>query len=190
MTTTTIETRDHPLGSRTLNSLALLGVSLSLAIAFYYQLAFGELPCPLCQLQRAGLMLIGLGFLLNVRFGIRSGHYGIVLLGALATGAISVRQMFLHIAPGTGVYGSPLLGLHFYTWAAITAALTVLFVAVMLGLRSCEHPSSDSKTGWLGKLAIGVFVALIAANLVSTLLECGFGECAADPQAYQWLSGH
>src|SRR5215472_10589130 len=40
--------------SAILNMLGLLGISSALAVAFYYQLAFGELPCPLCLLQRAG----------------------------------------------------------------------------------------------------------------------------------------
>ena len=33
--------------------------------------------------QRAGIILIGIGFLLNMRFGIRSAHYAIGLLGAV-----------------------------------------------------------------------------------------------------------
>jgi disulfide bond formation protein DsbB len=175
--------------SRNLNSLALLGVCLALGIAFYYQLAFGELPCPLCLLQRAGLILIGIGLALNVRFGVRGLHYGAVLVAAVATGAIAVRQVLLHIVPGTGAYGSSLLGLHFYTWAAIASIVVVVFVALMLLLPGDERsgsPSNDINT--MGKIAIALFLVMIAANLASTLLECGFGQCADDPVVYQWLS--
>ena len=55
--------------SRALNALALLGVCGVLLAAFYWQIARGELPCPLCLLQRAALLGAGLGFMLNVRFG-------------------------------------------------------------------------------------------------------------------------
>ncbi|MGE8177301.1 MULTISPECIES: disulfide bond formation protein B [Pseudomonas] len=54
-----------------LNILGLLGVSLSLVIAFYYQLFWHELPCPVCVLQRLSMIIIGSGFLMNVRFGVR-----------------------------------------------------------------------------------------------------------------------
>ncbi|KVC71732.1 disulfide bond formation protein B [Burkholderia ubonensis] len=176
--------------SRTLNSVALLGICLAMCIAFYYQLALGELPCPLCLLQRAGLILIGLGFMLNVRFGVRNAHYGLVLLAALATGMIATRQVLLHITPGSGVYGSALLGLHFYTWAAITAVFTVLFVAVMLMLPRREQPTSPRRVDRLGKAGIALFFILIAANLGSTLLECGYGQCADNPVVYQWMGSH
>ena len=52
-----------------LNLLGLLGVNAVLLVAFYYQLAQGELPCPLCLLQRAGFVAAGIGFLLNLRCG-------------------------------------------------------------------------------------------------------------------------
>ncbi|OJA84451.1 disulfide bond formation protein B [Burkholderia ubonensis] len=173
--------------SQNLNCFALLGVCAALGVAFYYQLALGELPCPLCLLQRAGLILIGIGFALNVRFGIRSAHYGLVLIAALGTGGIALRQVFLHIAPGSGAYGSAFLGLHFYTWAAITAVLTILFVAIMLFLQSREQPRSTVRANWLGNAAVVAFAMLIAANLFSTLLECGLGQCADNPIAYEWL---
>ncbi|QRR07533.1 disulfide bond formation protein B [Burkholderia sp. MS455] len=187
--TNTAPRHERTWSSQNLNGLALLGVCLTLCIAFYYQFSLGELPCPLCLLQRVGLVLIGLGLVQNVCFGIRSAHYGMILVGALTTGAIALRQVLLHITPGSGAYGSSFLGLHFYTWAAITAVLTVLFVAGMLVLRSWEHPESQ-KINILGKVATGIFVAIVAANLLSTLVECGFGQCDDNPTVYQWLSNH
>ena len=38
--------------TRGLSVLALFALSFVLATAFYYQFALGELPCPLCALQR------------------------------------------------------------------------------------------------------------------------------------------
>ncbi|OZA78931.1 MAG: hypothetical protein B7X76_09550, partial [Azorhizobium sp. 39-67-5] len=49
-----------PALSRTLNALGLLGVCAVLAVAFFDQLVFGDLPCPLCLLQRAGFVLSAL----------------------------------------------------------------------------------------------------------------------------------
>jgi disulfide bond formation protein DsbB len=44
-----------------LNALGLLAVSVVLLFAFVDQLVYGDLPCPLCILQRAGLVAAGFG---------------------------------------------------------------------------------------------------------------------------------
>ncbi|WPB58564.1 disulfide bond formation protein B [Xylophilus sp. GOD-11R] len=175
-----------------LNLAGLVGISLCLCVAFYYQLVRSELPCPLCLLQRAGLILVGLGFLFNIRMGIRNTHYAMALVGAVTTGAIALRQVFLHIEPGNVGYGSSFLGLHFYTWALVASVLLVLAVALMMSLghwgpvlQPALHGLSVSRI--LEKFVAIVFVALIAGNLVSTVVECGAGQCADDPKVYEML---
>lgn len=169
-----------------LNVLGLYAICATLLVAFYYQLVKSELPCPLCLLQRVGMLLIGFGFLFNVRFGVRNRHYGISLLGAVVAGAVGMRQVFLHITPGDAGYGSPFLGLHFYTWTVVASLLVVVAVALMMmlkegGSREAPHFSLVGKAGAL------LFTALIAANLVSTVLECGGGQCDDNPTFYQLL---
>ncbi|AJY11588.1 disulfide bond formation protein B [Burkholderia dolosa] len=172
---------------RSLNALALLGIDAALLLAFYYQLVLHELPCPLCLLQRAGLILIGLGFTLNIHFGARATHYGLVVVSAIATGAVALRQVLLHIAPGTGSYGSTLWGFHFYTWAAIAASLTVLYVAALLALRRVDATPARGVGKIFNHVAVAVFAILIVANLASTLLECGVGQCDDNPVRYELL---
>ena len=46
------------------NQLALLAVIGVLSYAFFDQLYFGELPCPLCLMQRMGFAIIFLGALI------------------------------------------------------------------------------------------------------------------------------
>ncbi|WP_447745306.1 disulfide bond formation protein B [Pseudomonas nicosulfuronedens] len=169
-----------------LNVLALYAICAVLLVAFYYQLWKFELPCPLCLLQRVGMLLIGFGFLFNVRFGVRNRHYAMTLLGALVAGSVGMRQVFLHITPGDAGYGSPFLGLHFYTWTVVASLLVIVAVALMMALKeggSRETPHFS----FLGKLAALLFIVLIAANLVSTVLECGGGQCDDNPTFYQLL---
>lgn len=171
-----------------LNALGLYAISLALIIAFYYQLVKLELPCPLCLLQRAGMMLIGLGFLFNLRFGLRSRHYAMALIGCVVTGVIATRQVLLHIKPGDAGYGSALLGLHFYTWALVASVLAILGIAVMMMLRrELVPPGAELRLSLFSKTAIGLFILLTAANLVSTVLECGGGQCADNPVRYELL---
>ena len=173
-----------------LNVFALFGVSFMLLFAFAWQFVVGELPCPLCYLQRAGFVACGTGFLLNVRFGVAPAHYGVAILGAVGGASASTRQVFLHIAPGTGSYGSPFLGLHFYTWALIGFVVAVIFCAAMLVVYGSHDRASgdgDSATG-LAKLSMLVFALLVASNIAVGFAQCGVGPCTDNPTGY-WLFG-
>ena len=178
--------------SRLLNLVGLLGVSLVLLVAFYYQLVLYEIPCPLCLLQRGCFVALGIGFALNLRCGSSRAHYAMMLISALAGAGTAGRQVLAHIAPGDPGYGVDLLGLHFYSWALIAFAGAIFYVAVMLVL--VLEPAEPGR-GAAGKapslparLTQWLFVLVVAGNLVSTLLECGFGACADNPTRYEWLS--
>ncbi|MDX7988559.1 disulfide bond formation protein B [Xenorhabdus sp. 12] len=172
----------------TLNILGLFGISVILIVAFYYQLARFELPCPLCLLQRAGIIMIGFGFLFNIYFGVKNAHYSLSILGCIVTGFVAMRQVSLHILPGDTGYGSTFFGLHFYTWAAILSILTVIAIAIIMPLKAGNTDSAKYTPPALGKIAMGLFALLIAANLVSTVLECGSGQCDDNPTFYQLLN--
>ena len=170
-----------------LNLLALLAICGSLIAAFYYQIAFNELPCPLCQLQRVALTLAGIGMLLNIRFGASNIHYAMILASALVGAATSMRQILLHIAPGDQGYGSALFGLHFYTWGFISFVVMIAFCALMLCID--RQPNKLSNRGTSGVIATGVillFFALAAANTVSSVMVCQFGPCPDNPTQYLW----
>ncbi len=169
-----------------LNTLALALITAVLGGAFVEQIVFGELPCPLCLLQRAGLIAVGLGFLLNLRFGIHPLHYGVALFGALVGAATSVRQILLHIAPGDPGFSKAVFGYHLYTWSFVTFVCIMLGIAGLLCLckpGQTERPFNSRLAG-LSSLA---FLLIVAANLMSTLLECGLTQCGDDPTSYLWL---
>ncbi|MET3590467.1 disulfide bond formation protein DsbB [Bartonella silvatica] len=172
-----------------MNTLGLIGLSVALAVAFYYQLVKFELPCPLCLLQRVGLMLAGCGFLLNIHYKVKNTHYGMVILGCMVTSIVAARQVFLHITPDDLGYGSTFFGLHFYTWAFIISVLCILAVAFLMILGELAHKfKAFSPFPLLSRTASFLFIFLIAANLFSTILECGGGQCADDPVEYELLS--
>lgn len=171
-----------------LNTLGLAGICAVLAFAFAWQVAFDEIPCPLCLLQRTGFALVGVGFMLNVRFGSSPRNYGIIIISALAGAFAAGRQTLLHIGPMDAGYGSPFLGLHFYTWAFIAFMGTIAYCALLLMIdRAQTATSTHAAPNLLGRLIIGLFLALVAGNAISTLLECGFGACPDDPTGYLWL---
>ena len=172
--------------ARNLNIVALLGLSGVLAVAFTYQLALGELPCPLCLLQRMAFVAAGLGVALNIAVGPRPAHYGMIIISAALGMALSGRQILLHIVPGTGAFGSPLFGLHFYSWAFVAFAIMVAAAGVML-LMERQFEPQDGRERLRGAAAVAVylFLAIALGNALSTFAECELGLCPDDPTAYQ-----
>src|SRR5262245_46638520 len=116
----------------TLNVLGLYAVALVLAGAFAAQLLLGELPCPLCMLQRIQFAMLAVGPILNVRFGPRPSHYALSLFAAVAGAAFATRQILLHILPGDPGYGTALFGYHYYTGALIGFAAAILLLSAVL----------------------------------------------------------
>lgn len=182
-----------PETSRSLNALGLLAVCLVLILAYAYQLALDELPCPLCLLQRVGFVAVGFGLGLNLLYGARPRNYALVLIAAVFGGSVSIRQILLHIVPGTGHYGSAVLGLHYYTWAGICFFLIILGTAIMLlsegQYRTAAASENEPRFGnsMLAKIAFLLMLGLAVANALSTLLECGPGICADPPTSYELI---
>ena len=176
--------------SRLLNALALIALDTVLVLAFVDQLWFSELPCPLCMLQRAGFFAAGFGIALNLFFGPKPSHYGIAILGAVAGGCMSMRQILLHIVPGTGSYGDAIFGLHLYTWAFIAFGLMIVGCAVML-LDDRQFSRAEPVSRRLKVLpltALLMFLVLAVGNVVSTVAICGAGFCPENPTHYLLFS--
>ena len=171
--------------------LGVLGISLSLLAAFAMQFILGELPCPLCMLQRVALTLCGFGFLLNLRFGSQPLHYGVTIMSAMFGMFVASRQVLLHIVPGSGAYGSTVLGLHLYTWSE------VLFLAVIGGcavLMMLEGRGAAPDEAASGRRFEGVYrvigwllIIVTLSNAINSFLQCGPIECADNPAGY-WIT--
>lgn len=173
--------------------LAYIGV-LSGAM-FYFQFGLAELPCPLCILQRMGMMLSSLGALYIVVQAMRgtltaSGYMtglGLAILGALLGASISTRQILLHINPTDPGYGGAVLNLHLYTWALVSFIVVLVFAGVLLMFGTDFEPvAPDAQIGrvitWV---VIGVFLFTVVANLVTVFALEGFNWFLPDdPERY------
>jgi disulfide bond formation protein DsbB len=175
--------------SRQLNSLGAIALSLVLGFAFYSQIAEDVLACPLCLLQRVGFIAVLFGLLCNVIFGPRMVHYSAMLAGALLGAAVALRQVSLHVIPGTPHYGAPFLGIHFYTWAFITFAVIIAGTAIMMAFseqyEKVKYVPFSMQTG-VAKIAIIAVILITASNVLNAFAECGPYECPGDPVSY-WL---
>lgn len=163
---------------RILNALVIIIITAILLSAFGVQLIMHEEPCPLCFLQRLGMLSVGSSLLLNLWFGIRPSHYGLALLSSIIGGSVALRQISLHACPGVPAFGIPILGLSLYTWSFLIFTCCILAVAILLFLynpkKSGEIPGRFS---YLEKAACALLFFSAAANILSAFLQCGLGPC-------------
>ena len=176
---------------RKLNAVGMLAVCAVLAMAFYDQVLHHELPCPLCLLQRIGMVAVLCGLMLNVIRGPKPDHYSIMIIAAFFGGAVSLRQISLHIVPGTGAYGSTFFGMHYYTWAFLVFAVIILGTSTIAAYSTQYHKQhylAFREQSGIAKLAVVVTIALVMMNVVFTFAECGPLQCPDNPTSY-WLLG-
>ena len=81
-----------------------------------------------------------------------------------------------------------MLGYHYYTWALVGFCAAILLISVMLVFdRQFEPGNPPQRPGGFASLAVWLVIALVALNVLPTLLQCGFGACADDPVVYEML---
>jgi len=174
---------------RSLNALGILAICAVLGTAFYGQFIQGEMPCPLCLLQRVAYVAVMCGLVLNVIKGPKPDHYSIMIIAAFFGAAVSLRQISLHVIPGTPPYGSPFLGFHYYTWAFIVFAIIILGTAIIAAYSTQYHKQRFipfSAQTILAKVALTLAFIIVAANVLATFAECGPGQCPDNPTSY-WI---
>jgi disulfide bond formation protein DsbB len=126
--------------------IGIVGVCLILGAALIAQFFYHEAPCPLCELQRAALVNIGLALILNIKYGNCVSHWAMVIISALAGMAVSIRQILLHVNDPVG-FGSAIVGLHMYTWCFIIFAVAIFASALMLLIYPENNQFKQSENG-------------------------------------------
>ncbi len=175
---------------RSCNVLFVLAVTCILLGAYAVQFGAGELPCPLCLLQRLAMLGVGTGAMLNVLFGVRPQHYGLSLASAIFGGIVAGRQVLLHVAPGDPGFGSAIWGLHLYTWSFVAFVGIGCILSAMLWLDAQFAPAAR-RNGRLplspaAGAVLALFMLVAVANVATTVLLCGLGPCPDNPTGYLW----
>ena len=152
--------------------LALVGVLLG---AFGVQFIEGELPCPLCYLQRMGMALAAIGPCLVILHGVRVRFFGMTIVAALLGGSISARQILLHVCSTTDPgYGSAVMGMHLYSWAFVVFFVMVLVSGIHLWTMKEGETYRPTRLSGFSKFVLGLFALVLAANAVIVFLEAGW----------------
>jgi disulfide bond formation protein DsbB len=169
-----------------LNDLFLLSMMLTLAailtVAMVLQYYGGEIPCPLCLLQRVAMFGVCFGIILHFRNGYSARNDGFAMLFALLLLIVSARQTLLDIAPrpGHSYTGSAILGLHMPVWSVVIAVAILLAFAIKFAVLGGEQLQDSQPSPTLGRLArlLSLYViAICLINFVSVIVQCGAGAC-------------
>jgi disulfide bond formation protein DsbB len=180
----------------TLNDVFLFAMLLVMAtiltVAMVLQYGGGEIPCPLCLLQRVAMFGICYGAILHFRYGYSLRHDGISMLFALLLLIVSARQTLIDITPrpGHSYIGSAVLGLHMPVWSvviAVAALLAFVIKLVVLGGGSLRDQPPSPAFARMARTLGWYVVALGLINLTSVVVQCGAGACHTS--GYRLLSG-
>lgn len=160
----------------------LVGLAAILTAAMGFQYVAGELPCPLCLLQRVAMFGICFGIIHHVRNGHDARNIGVSLLWSLFLLIVAVRQVLLNIVarPGHAYPGSAVLGVHMPVWSVVIAVAVLSVFAATLALFDAQRLSATPPSRVLTRVgaAAGLYViTLCAINLISVVVQCGLGAC-------------
>ena len=143
--------------------------------AVWLGVAHGESPCILCWAQRASMVLIGLVGLFVLRYGPRPRYLGMtVLLGAWGV-FMALRHSALHLARDVGQgFAAPYFGVHTYVWSGFIHWVVLGVIGVLLLLLREEPAAAGSRDpGRVGRLAMGLFLAVVGANALQAFITTG-----------------
>jgi disulfide bond formation protein DsbB len=166
-----------------LSMLTAVAGILTAAMAFQY--GNGEIPCPLCLLQRVAMFGVCFCIMQNFRPRFSYRNIGLALVATIFLLVIAARQTLLDIypRPGHAYIGSAVFGIHMPVWSVIVALLLLAafaFELAVIGSDRAIRRTPVSAFPMLDRLAtiLSLYViAICIVNFVSVLLQCGVGEC-------------
>jgi disulfide bond formation protein DsbB len=161
----------------------LLVIAAILTAAMGFQYLNGEIPCPLCLLQRVAMFGVCFGLIANFRNGYSDRNTGWSVLFALFLLIVSVRQTLLDIypRPGHAYVGSAVFGIHMPVWSVLIATAILIAFGLKFTILGGDGKRAGRKAagalGQLAALASIYVIALCAINFVSVVVQCGLDAC-------------
>jgi disulfide bond formation protein DsbB len=180
----------------TLNDLVLLAMMLAsaaiLTVAMILQYYGGEIPCPLCLLQRVAMFGVCFGIILHFHHGYSAQNTGISMLFALFLLIVSARQTLLDIypRPGHSYIGGAILGLHMPIWSVVIAMAILTAFAIKLAVLGGEDLRDTQPSPVLARIArllVLYMVTIGLINFASVVVQCGLDACHTS--GYRLLGG-
>ena len=161
----------------TMLALAVLAVAVVPVGGAVFVLGFvyGDSPCVMCWEQRVGMALVALVGLFVLRFGARPKYVGLsIVVGAWGV-FMGLRHVGMHAARDIGQgFSAEILGAHTYTWSLFIFWVCIVTMGVLLMMLQRGNLDASARTlRPLEKLAMAVFLVVIAGNVVQAFASTG-----------------
>lgn len=148
------------------NAIELTGISVVLLLTLAIEFFLKESPCPLCLLQRVGLFLVAIGFLMNLRFTPHPRHYAMIILSGLFTAFVALRHIAINLTNPDGGFGSTFFGLHLYTWAFIVSMAIIIGATLIMSIERKYLPVRNNNTiSPIAKVMLATTILLLLINI-------------------------
>lgn len=163
--------------------LSVIAVVLTAAMVLQY--GYGEIPCPLCLLQRVSMFGICFGLMHHFQLKDGARGVGLALVSAVSLLLISGRQTLIDIypRPGHSYVGSAVLGLHMPVWSVLIALSVMSALSIQIAVVGGLQPRGGDPPPKVARVArwTGLYVIMLSIiNVVSVILQCGFDACKTD----------
>ena len=136
--------------------------------AFTYQIELHHEPCPLCMLQRGGMIAAAFAPLLNRMYGTKHTHFGVGMLGSIFGLLVSSRQILLNVCSPVP-YEEPVFGLQLFTWAYIVQICSLVATAVFLFI--AEEDSEPKPLNRISWTIFGLLGFVTFANIITSYIR-------------------
>ncbi len=142
---------------------------------FLLGFVYGDSPCVMCWEQRIGMAIIALLGLFILRYGPKPKYIGLALLVGCWGVFMGMRHTGMHAARDVGQgFSIEIMGAHTYTWALFIYWICIVIMALLLMfMKGIDLSTSPRSLKGLEKLAMGVFMLVIAGNIVQAFASTG-----------------
>ncbi|GAB1046149.1 MAG: disulfide bond formation protein B [Shewanella algae] len=183
---------------------AIVIMALPVGIAcFFFGFILLDNPCAFCWQERTAMILVALTALYIVRFGLKPKYIAaLVWLGIYGAFMASVHTSInLGSDIGQG-FSLKIMGAHTYTWALLVFIVVLVVVALLMLTLGNKFPGNaygKQQLDTLPKLACGVFLVVIAGNIVQAFTQTGPipfvgqdspGRVSFNPKFMSWELDH
>lgn len=117
---------------RILHMSLIIFVILALIAFVYLQSKNPSIESYEISFQTNCFIGVGMGFLLNLRFGTRGLYYALSLLSAITGAIVALQKISLHICPDTPPFGDPIFGISVSSWSLLLFVFFIFAISCLL----------------------------------------------------------
>jgi disulfide bond formation protein DsbB len=145
------------------------------AAVFLLGFVYGDSPCVMCWEQRIGMAIIALLGLFILRYGPKPKYIGLSVFVGCWGVFMGLRHTGMHAARDVGQgFSIEIMSAHTYTWALSIYWICIVTMAVLLMLmRERDASAGLQPLRAVGKLAMVVFMVVIAGNIIQAFASTG-----------------